>query len=469
MKPVRNLLLFCITITSLLFACKKESFTNSASALLSTSVDTLHFDTVFTSTGSVTQFVKIINNNNKAIRISSVRLAGGASSAYKMNVDGTSGPIVNNVEISANDSAYIFVTVSINPSSANLPFIVQDSIEVNYNGNRKWVQLDAFCQNAHFLRNYEVSANETWNNDKPYVILGRLSVDTNTTLTINKGCRIYMHADAPFIVHGTLQVNGDKWDSTRVVFAGDRLDVPYRDYPASYPGLIFSGVSKDNSFTYATIRNAYQGIVIIDPSSTANPKLSLRQTIIDNAYDAGILSLNSSITARNVLVSNCGKNIILAKGGTYDFQHCTVASVSNNYVQHKDPVLFVSNFLNQGGSVATSNLNATFRNCIFWGDANGLVESEVVTAKQGTSAYNVIFDQVLWRVQTQPANATVTGAINNQNPQFDTLNTSQRIYSFRLKDNSPAINKGVNTGLTIDLDGKPRPVGLPDLGAYEKQ
>jgi hypothetical protein len=277
-----------------------------------------------------------------------------------------------------------------------------------------------------------------------------------------------MHADAPFIVHGTLHVNGDKWDSTRVLFTGDRLDVPYRDFPASYPGLIFSAVSKNNALTYATIKNAYQGIVVVDPSSTSNPKLTLSQTIIDNAFDAGILSLNSSITARNLLVSNCGKNIILAKGGTYDFLHCTVAAVSNSFIQHKDPVLFVSNFFNQG-TVTTAPLNASFRNCIFWGDANGLVESEVVTAKQGTTAYNITFNQVLWRVQTQPANATVTGAINNQAPQFDTINTSQRIYSFRLQGTSAAVNKGVNTGLAIDLEGKPRPVGLPDLGAYERQ
>lgn len=468
MKPVRNLLAFLL-LTALFFSCKKESFTTNPSAQLRSSVDTLHFDTVFTTTGSVTEFVKIINENNKSIRVSSVRLAGGTSSPFKINVDGMPGPQVNNIDISANDSTYIFVTVSINPTAANLPFIVRDSIEVTYNGNKKWIQLDAFGQNARFLRNYKVTSNETWNNDKPYVILGRLTVDTNTTLTINKGCRIYMHADAPFIVHGTLQTAGEKWDSTRVIFAGDRLDVPYRDFPASYPGLIFSDVSKDNMLTYTTIKNAYQGIVVLNPSVNANPKLSLHQTIIDNAYDAGILSVNSSIRARNVLVSNCGKNLVLAKGGTYDFLHCTIATISNNYIQHKDPVLYVSNFLMQNNTASLANLNATFRNCIFWGEQNGLVENEVIVAKQGSTTFNVLFDHVLWRVQTQPSNATIMGAINNQNPQFDTLNTAQRIFNFRLRDNSPAINKGVNAGLAIDLDGNPRPVGLPDLGAYERQ
>jgi hypothetical protein len=68
-----------------------------------------------------------------------------------------------------------------------------------------------------------------------------------------------------------------------------------------------------------------------------------------------------------------------------------------------------------------------------------------------------------------PQNTIVTGAINNQDPVFDSINTAERIFSFRLKENSPAINKGVLTGLALDLDGAPRPVGLPDLGAYERQ
>jgi hypothetical protein len=77
---------------------------------------------------------------------------------------------------------------------------------------------------------------------------------------------------------------------------------------------------------------------------------------------------------------------------------------------------------------------------------------------------------VLWRVQTAPANSTMNGVINNQNPMFDSVNTSQKIYSFRLKEGSPAIDKGANGAVSLDLDGKPRPVGTkPDLGAYERQ
>ena len=458
---MRNLLFFVMGL--ILFSCKKENITNDPSDLLQTSTDSLHFDTVFTSTGSITQFVRIINNNNKAIIISSVSLAGGSSSPFRINVDGVPGPEVNNLKIGENDSAYIFVTVTINPDASTLPFIVRDSIGISYNGNVQYIQLDAYGRNAHFFRNRQISGIETWNNDLPYVILGGITVEANAILNINKSCRIFMHADAPFIVNGTLNVNGEKYDSTRVVFTGDRLDEPYRDFPAGYPGIIFSNSSTNNVLNYATIKNAYQGIVVTGPSSFT--KLRLNETIIDNAYDAGILAINSSIEARNVLVSNCGKNIFLVNGGQYNFTHCTAVSFSNNYIQHRNPVLVISNFLNQ----EVNDLNAVFRNCIFWGEENGLVQNEVEVLKQGNSAFYVNFDQVLWNVQNAPGNIISSGIINNQDPDFEFINTADRIYNFRLKGNSPALEKGVNTGILTDLDGNPRAVGLPDLGAYEKQ
>ena len=467
MKPVRNVFFFFLIIV-LFFACKKESFTNDSAAELRTTVDTLHFDTVFTTTGSFSQVVKIVNDNDKGIHISSVKLAGGNSSPFRINVDGVPGPLVTNVDVAGNDSVYVFVTVTINPNSSPLAFIVQDSIEINYNGNRKYVQLDAFGQNANFFRNKKVTGTESWNNNLPYVILGRLTVDTNAVLTINQGCRIYIHADAPIIVHGTMVVNGEKWDSTRVVFTGDRLDEPYRSFPASYPGIYFTDASRNNVLNYAIIKNAYQGIVVTEPSP--GTKLTLNETIIDNAYDAGLIAVNTSVTARNLLVSNCGKSIQLVKGGLYDFQHTTIACISNNYIQHKEPALVVTNFISQNNVAITSNLNAQFRNCIFWGEENGIVDDEVVVLQEGNTLFNVSFDQVLWRVKNTPQNCIIAGSINNQDPLFDSINTAERVFSFRLKEGSPAINKGVNTTLPIDLDGAPRPVALiPDLGAYEKQ
>lgn len=467
MALVKNLLLFSAFVL-FLFSCRKESFSTSADLRLRTSVDSLHFDTVFTTTGSISQFLKIVNNNEKGIRISSVRLAGGIASPFKINVDGSPGPQVNDVEVLGNDSVYVYVTVSINPTAQNLPFIVQDSIEISYNGNTTWVQLDAFGQNAHFYRNRKITVNEVWNNDLPYVILGGIIVDTLATLTINKSCKVYMHADAPFIVNGSLQVNGEKFDSTRVVFSGDRLDEPYKNYPASYPGLIFTASSKNNIINYGIIKNAYQAVVVVNPS-TAGTKLNLNETIIDNAYDAGLLGINTSINAKNVLISNCGKNLFLVGGGIYDFKHSTVATYSNSYIQHKDPVLVLTNYLDQTAAPLTAN----FTNCIFWGEQNGFSPNEVVVDKKGTTSFSVSFNKVVWRMQNLNtlSGSTVNGAKTND-PLFDSINVAEHYFNFRLKTGSPAEKYGDATGIFIDLDGatRPRPVAtLPDVGAYERE
>jgi len=448
--------------------CKKDSFVTGKDAVITLSADTLRFDTVFTTTGSITQLFKISNNNSQKLKISNVTLKGGPGSAFKINVDGITGPVVKDITLDAHDSLFVFVTVTVNPTIAAQPFIMRDSIAIESNGNSNFVQLEAWGQNAHFLRNQKITGNVTWTNDLPYVIIGGLQVDTTASLTIQKGCKIYLHADAPLLVDGSLQVNGEKYDSTRVYFKGDRLDYPYNEYPAAWPGIYFRNTSKNNLLQFAVIQNAYQGLVAQAPSLNANPKLTLNECIIDNIYDVGVYGIGTSITARNCLIGNCGKNLQLVYGGNYQFVHCTVPTIANNYIAHKDPVLFVSNYVLIGGSMYTDNLSATFTNCIFWAE-NGTSDNEVVTSKQGSGTFAVNFNNCLWKVKDNPANATAVNIINNQNPAFDSINTTKRIFSFRLKDNSPAVNKGVNAGVVADLDGNARPVGLPDLGAYEKQ
>ena len=457
-----------ISLFILLAACRKDTFITSPDAALRTTADTIKYDTVFTTAGSVTQSFRIINENNQKLKLSSVKLLGGSGSVYTINVDGISGPAVNDIEIAAEDSIYVFVQVNINPDAADLPFVIRDSIQVDYNGNDKKVQLEAWGQNAHFLRDKEIAADETWDNDLPYVILGYLHVDGGATLSINKGCRIFAHADAPVVVDGTLKVNGEKDTADRVYFRGDRLDDPYRDFPASWPGIYFRASSRDNILTYAVIKNAYQAIAVQDASVNVNPKLILNETIIDNAYDAGIISLNSSVKAINCLISNCGKNLVLAQGGDYEFTHCTVVSYSNSFILHKDPVLYLSNYITMDNVPVSKDLKAVFLNNIFWGE-NGSVDDEVIVTKDAGAGFDVTFDSNLWKVKTDPP-GVLSNIVNNQSPEFDSIDVSKRYYDFHLRTkNSPALDKGMNAGISLDLDGNTRPVGLPDLGCYEKQ
>ncbi|MFI5128865.1 MAG: choice-of-anchor Q domain-containing protein [Chitinophagales bacterium] len=464
MKAIALLILSAVTLLS---ACRKDSFITSGDARITITVDTLKYDTVFPTTGSISQFFKIVNENNQSLRLSSVKLMGGTASAFKVNVDGISTSEATNIDIEANDSVYVYVQVNVDPTAANLPFVIRDSIQVTYNGNKRLVQLEAWGQNAHFFRNKEITTDEIWNNDLPYVILGYLRVNASKKLTINKGCRIYVHPDAPIIIDGTIETNGLKDTADRVYFTGDRLDEPYKNYPATWPGIYFSTSSGNNVLNYTVIKNSYQSIAVLDPSpNPPTPKLVLNECVIDNSYDYGIVASNSSISARNCQISNCGKNVALFKGGTYTFTHCTVASYSNPYIQHTAPVLIVTNF----DATGAQPLDALFRNCIFWGE-NGTVDTEVVVVKSIAALFSARFDQVLWKVPSTPADATIIlPAPTNLPPQFDSIDVARRYYNFRLKDTSPALNKGKNFGVSIDLDGKPRPVGVqPDLGCFEKQ
>ena len=455
-----------IAVCFLFSACQKDAFITSNNASISTSTDSLSFDTVFTSIGSTTQSFKIVNTNSQKLLLSSVYLQGGTSSSYTININGVASATASNIEITANDSIYVFVTVRINPNLADLPFIVQDTVAINYNGNIKKVGLQAYGQNANFLRGRTITGNVIFTSNKPYVLLGGFRVDTNSTLTLEPGCRIYSHADSPIFIDGTLIANGTKENT--VIFTGDRLDEDYRDFPASWPGIYFRGSSKNNLLKFTVVKNAYQAIVAENPANNTSPKIRLQQCIVNNAYDAGILCIGSSLDADNSLIANCGSNINILLGGKYSFSNCTVAAYST-YISHKKPVLTINNFLLQNGNTITNELDAAFTNCIFWGE-EGQVKDEIIINKQGNDLFSVKFNNCLYRASAVPSNSNFISSIQNEQPQFDSIDVSKKIFDFHISNPAaPGINKGVPVPFLRDLDGNNRSNGIPDIGCYELQ
>jgi hypothetical protein len=446
-------------------SCRKTSFIAAGAATVEFSSDTLFFDTVFVATGSVTEAVKIINADNQKLHLTDVRLMGGSQSYFAINIDGSAGPEVDNIDIDAGDSLYVFVAVRINPNAANLPFVVQDSVEVAFSGNHRYIQLQAWGQNAYFLRNQVLTGNTVWSSALPYVILGGLQIDTGATLTIPAGCRVYFHNDAPLLVDGSLQVNGT--DSGRVLFAGDRLDPPYNGYPGSWPGIYFRGASNNDQLQYAMIENADEGIVVSAAPAGMTAKVVLQDCIINNSYDAGIAGIGGSVQAVNCLISNCGQDLLLGGGGNYDFSQCTAAAFSNNYITHTQPVLAVSDEILYGSALVTGPVQANFVNCIFWGNY-GNVPDEVVVSQQTNNSFSVGFSNCLWKIQDQPSKVTMSNMIVNMDPLFDSVNTVVNYYDFHLRANSPALAAGASAGVMADLDGRVRPAVAPDLGCYQR-
>ncbi|MFM7671528.1 MAG: hypothetical protein ACKO6Q_02905 [Bacteroidota bacterium] len=447
-----------------IIACTKEGFLEAPDARIRISADTLRFDTVFVTAGSTYRSFTLANDYDQKVLIRSVTLGGGNQSPFKLNFNGQVGSRLDNVVIEKKDSLYGWVQVNIDPTNNMLPFVLRDSIVIEFNEKIQKIQLEAWGRNAHFIRNGRITQSQTWSNDKPYVILGGLTIEPNTTLALMAGVNLYMHADAPIVVKGNLLSYGLADSARRVRIQGDRLDEPYRNLPGAWPGIFIQPGSTNNVFRYTIIRQAYQAMVAEQGSNAPNLTLKLEQCEIDNAYESGLIGVNSSIYAENCLISNCGQNAVLIGGGNYLFTHCTLASYANRYLDHQKPVLTVTNF---NGSTSNS-LQAQFRNCIFWGE-NGTVEDEVLLAKNSSAPYQVLFQNVLWKMRSATSLATTDQVINNQSPLFDSIQPSRNYYNFRLRASSPALNAGMVTGLTLDLDGRPRAVGLPDLGCYEKQ
>lgn len=457
--------LILIAFTLLVFSCKKESFIQGPDAMISFSADTLFFDTVFTSVGSVTDVFKIINPNDQKLKLSSIRLAGGGTSPFKLNINGRPGYESTDEVMNANDSLYIFVQVYVQPDDRTQPFILEDSIEVKYNGRSRWVQLRAYGQNAFFLKNKTIKADTTWNNILPIVISGFLKVDTGISLRIEKGTSVYVHATAPVIVDGTLHAEGEV--SAPVTFAGDRRDADYKDLPASWPGIYFTASSRNNYLKSTIVKNAYQGIIAEQMADNGNPKVTISQSRIENIYDAGILALNSSLRVDNSLIANCGSNISLLLGGDYDFVNCTVASYGSFFINHKAPVLQAVDYYKISDVVYTADMNLNIINCILWGD-NGNVDNELFLDKRGSGTFNVSIDHSIYKAKDAVPLVQFTNCHLNTPPLFDSINTSKNYYDFRISDpQSPAIKNGKPVPFLYDLEGKLRQ-NPPDIGCYEQ-
>ncbi|MBL7765484.1 MAG: hypothetical protein JNJ58_05290 [Chitinophagaceae bacterium] len=466
-----NKSLFILIIPALLFlgtfvSCKKDKLLTEGGSI-AFSTDTLTFDTVFTSLGTVTRSFKIYNTNKSRIRINEISLQGGSTSPFRMNVDGTPTKKIENVELAAEDSLYVFVAATIDPTTGTMPFLVQDKVLVNLNGTTSEVPLEAYGQDAHYVVDSFLQT-DTWSNDKPYVIIHSAAVDTGATLTIQKGCRIYMHADSKLYVAGTLKIFGTKTDS--VIFQGDRLDrdyFGYKDYPGEWRGIHFLSTSDGNNLNHVIIKNGggTDASIYVQPpvTPTTNMQVELNKCVIANSAGYGILGFNANVRATNCLVHTCGlQNLAILEGGNYELIHCTFATYGGLGINHaQQPTAIVFNYRDTSltGFVA-HDLNATFRNCIFYGP----LDDEIVFNSKGSSAYNMNLQNcLLKRTNALPAIVSNNNGILNQDPEFKDYSN----WNYLPLSSSPVKSAGVYDPFVIqDLDDNTRN-NPPSIGAYE--
>jgi hypothetical protein len=475
-----------VCVIFMFFACRRDDYYEGSDVNLTFSEDTLRIDTVFTTIGSATRWLKVYNNNDQPILVD-VKLRNQSNSYFRINADGIKGPIVNGIEINGNDSIYIFVEVTINPDQplSISPFIIEDQIDVTANGVNFTAHLEAFGQNANYITPsngrgkgflYTCDFGERiWDDPKPYVIYGILYIDSCKVI-MPAGTKVYVHGGIVrdtntiyndgllvFLKDGRLETQGTPM--APVIIQGDRLEMEFRDVKSQWVGLLFWQESKNNILRHTTIKNS---IIGLRADSLANVKLYGCQ--ISNTGGPAIIGRHASIYGENCLFyNNASYGLQLTYGGNYQFDYCTVGSYEG---QNEAVILtdfYCSDPLCENG-VQINRLDATFTNCIFGGSDRD--EVGLVHVSENPSDFNYKFTNCAVRVDE------LLDADNHPNffdncidctnlRQNDRLFLDIREDDYQLDTMSVVLGKAkFLNNITSDILGKMRK-SIPDPGCYE--
>ena len=484
------LVVIILSLVVLTVACRKEiKYSYDSSKNISLSTDTIAFDTVFTSIGSSTRILMIYNNNSENLKINSIRLEQGSSSPYSVNVDGVSGTTFKDTEIYANDSLYVFIKVTINPNDDNNPFFVEDRLIFNTNGNEKIVHLTAYGQNANYIignktiykqiGDYKyafkkchlvtdsVNTDVHWTSEKPYVIYNTAFIDSDGTLTIDAGTRVYFHGGAGLWAWSDGQLIVDGTAENPVVFQGDRIESFYADQPGQWDRiwLMEAREGHGHSINHAVIRNGFIGLQVQRMLKDNVEPAHIKNTIIENHTGMGIYANCYSVIMSNSLVDNCGNYCVaLTGGGEYVLTHNTIANYWTSSTRKAEALFFNNIYSNPvDGNTYIYPLECDIINSIVYGNK----DNEFGTEFYPIADTNYRFKNSLIRTtRSHDYKNFFESCVFNQNPRFK----NSHDFDFHLDTLSAAIGIGnpcyVTTELQFDLDGVAR-TGDPDAGAYQ--
>jgi hypothetical protein len=449
---VRLSIFTLITALVMLSSCKKDNIFTSGEFTFST--DTLLFDTVFTTIGSTTRSFKIYNGNNNTLKFDEIRLMGGQSSPFRMNIDGEPGIALKDVLIGGKDSLFGFVDVTLNVNGGNYPMVYLDSIKFEANGKTKYLILAVWGQDV-YIHNKDITEG-IWPNDKPHLVFGYTAVDSSKSLIIQAGTQIYFHKNASFLVYkGSLDVQGQP--GNEVVFQGDRLENFYKDIPGQWYGVRFIE-AEPSTIEHAIIKNGQIGLQIDSTGTATDYTLSVHSTQIYNQSFFGVYPVaGARLKMENCVVNNAGiASAYLFAGGAYNFNQCTFANY--NALNRNTPLFIMQNFFqNQGITYARPITEAIFRNSVFYGSLN----DEFLIQLQGIPE-DYLFDHCHIRNSVIQTGANFINCTWNTSPNFE--NTQENDFRFKLP--SPLYNSAnPATALPTDLLNNPR--FIPDIGAYE--
>jgi len=491
---MRNFIITTLVVLTLVAfgSCRKDFDTTSSTGNLTFSKQTVYLDTVFTNIGSSTYNLKVYNTGSDDIHIPTITLENGATSQFRLMVDGIAGQSFENIEIKAKDSIFIFVETTIDIldyTATATEFLYTDNILFDANNFTQKVELVTLVQDATMifpstlnegeLNNFDLTLSQlNWTNTVPYVIYGYPTVPACETLTIEEGTRIHFHRDAGLIIPDCATIIADGDISTdpdllenEIIFEGDRLEPEFSEVPGQWGTIWLQDGSTNNLFDHVTIKNGTIGLRI--DNFLNNELVTIHNTQLYNHSVNGLLAIKGNIEGNNIVVGNCGQaSVNLVSGGIFDFKHCTFTNYWSNGFR-SFPTLLISNSIAIGDTLFVSQLDATFTNCIIYGNE----DLEFSFLKETGADFNYKFTNCLLRFND-------TSNQFNNNPLYDFSNLTLFEGNRRNEDpvflnkfnNQFQIEEGVspadNNGFEIipsfnDILNTTRTTGNYDIGAYQ--
>ena len=475
MRNTKRIKLVLLVVMSFLFffACKKDDFSTNPEHQLTFSTDTLSFDTLISTRLSSTLRMKVYNQNKESVLISSVDLDEGASSVFRINLNGRSGTTVKNLELNGNDSLWLFVDVNLPVGGVDLPFEINENLTFLTNGNRQKVVLNAWGQNAVFHRPVEgdtliLGHSETWDGNLPHVIYGALKIDSASTLNIQNGCKVYFHQGASLVLSAGCKLVATGSYTNPVIFQGDRLEEKYKEISGQWGGLVFKEGSGNHELTNVVVKGASSGIVGEGRGVAAGPQLTAKNVVVKHCLNYGLLGKNADWLFLNLGVYDCGADALrIEKGGKYRFYHATLfASVSSSAQGTNNHALTLQNWSFESSEVLVNDLEQfEMYNSIIWSNT-----SNAVNLSNEGATFNFQFNHCLLKT-TSTSSPEYLDCIFNKSPAF----VNENEIAILLGENSAAQNAGsesavaaFSSDLNFDLRGESRlSDAAPDLGAYQ--
>lgn len=407
----------------MLLSCEQESFVRDGGEVqLAFSIDTVAFDTVFTTMGTATQKVTVYNRSDDNLILSSVTLEKGRTSRFRLNVDGDTSMIAHDVEIEAGDSIFVFVQANINPNDEQSPFLVEDAVSFS-NGQR--LPLTAWGRNAvyHITPCDSVwlrIGSETWTDSLPHVVVGNVLVSEDCTLRLTAGAEVHFATNAMLIVDSAARLLVQGTAERPVLLTSLRHDGWYRFLPGQWQTVWFYNYSTGNMIDHAVIENATGGL-----RCYPGAQLTVSNSMLRNISDCAIIGQGATVTGNNLLVYDCLAGFTALMGGSYDFRHCTFANYWSYNARKIETIVLSNQMLTSAGVVGGALTKADFVDCIIWGTRS----SEVLLSEDERWPFNYRF-----------VHSIVRGGEWDEDPLF----TDPREDDYTLQEDSPAEGIGYN-------------------------